>query len=140
MSVPTALPQPVTLTPAQHAAGRAAVTVAWLLLAATRRRPALLHRMLAALNRHTRHEASSAEAAAAHRAVTGVSLRCASAYGCRPRSVAVLVWCLATRRRVTLLIGTATAPLAVHAWVEAGGVPVAESTDPHLLYQPIITI
>jgi hypothetical protein len=140
VSTPIALPQPVALTRGQRCAARAAVATAWLLLAATRRRPALLHRLLAALNRHAQRPASLTEARAAHRAVTGVSLRCASDHGCRPRSLAVMVWCLATRRRVTLLIGTATGPLAVHAWIEAHGVPVAEPTDPHLLYQPIITI
>ena len=116
------------------------IVAARLLLAVTARRPAMLHRVLGAAARAARRDATIAEATTIHRTLTSASLRCASPYGCQPRSVALTVWCLLTRRRVSWVVGAATAPLGLHAWVEAQGRPVGESVDRHLLYQPIIVI
>jgi transglutaminase superfamily protein len=141
VSISIALPKPATLTRTQRAAARVSVTAAYLLLAATRRRPGILHHLLTVADRHTRRPASLAEATAAHRAVTAVSLHCASDYGCRRRSLAVVVWCVATRRAATWVTGAATGPVASHAWVQtSNGRPVAEPVNPHLLYQSIIVI
>ena len=140
MSTPIALDVPAALSRRQRLAAHTSVAAARLLLAATARRPAVLRHVLGVAARFSRRAATLAEATTIRRTLTSASLRCASPYGCQPRSVAITLWCLATRRRVTWVVGAATGPLALHAWVEAAGRPVAEPVDPYLIYQPIIIV
>jgi len=69
--------------------------------------------------------ASYAEAEAARRTVTAVSLRCAGP-GCLPRSIATALLCRLRGAWPTWRVGVRTSPFSAHAWVEAEGRPVAE--------------
>ncbi len=140
MSIPIALPPAVPVSMADRWRARAAVLAARGLLTATHRRPTLRHSLLRLLRRRTR-PAGMDEVRRAHRAITAVSLHCASGHGCLPRSLAIVLWCRATGQHATWVLGTTVdPPAALHAWVEAAGAPVAEPVDPRLLYQPILTI
>lgn len=139
MSVPVALPEPIPLTTHQRLTGRLAVTGAYLLLAATRGRPARLGRALRVVQRGAR-PATPAEAGHARAVVETVSLRCASHLGCLPRSVAIVLLCRLHRRTVTWRVGVHSPPPTSHAWVEADRHPVGEPCDPHLLYTTILTV
>ncbi|WP_160051311.1 lasso peptide biosynthesis B2 protein [Nocardiopsis sp. FR26] len=129
-------PQPLTLR--QRLAAHAAVAAARVLLWATRARPARLRRALMVLGRGAA-PATVVTTAAAHGAVTTVSLRCASPHGCLLRSLATVLLCRTRGEQPVWRVGV-RAPATSHAWVEAGGTPVGEHEDPHRIYTPIITV
>ncbi|MGH3697048.1 MAG: lasso peptide biosynthesis B2 protein [Pseudonocardiaceae bacterium] len=139
MSVPVALPVPVTLTASERLSGHAAVVAARLLLTVTRGRPAPLVTVLRIAQRGTR-PATMAHAQRARAIVETVSLRCASHHGCLLRSLAILLLCRWRGRHVTWRVGVCSPPPMSHAWVEAAGQSVGEPFDPCLLYTPIITV
>ena len=119
MSIPIALPPPVRVGVADRWRAHATVLAAHGLLTATRRRPALRRHLLRLLRRRTR-PAGVDEVRRAHRAITAVSLHCASSHGCLPRSLAIVLWCRATGQHATWVLGASVdPPAALHAWVEA---------------------
>lgn len=139
MSVPVALPEPVSLTVRERLAGVAAVALAQALLAVTRRRPGKLAGVLQAVC-HGGRPADPDRALRARRIVETVSPRCAGPHGCLPRSVSVLFLCRLRGERVTWHVGTYSPPPNMHAWVEASGRPVGEPFAPRTLYIPILTV
>lgn len=72
----------------------------------------------------------------AHAAVTTVSLRCASPYGCLLRSVAVMLLCRLHGECPRWVVGFSSPPPASHAWVETAEGPVGEPVDPRDHYTP----
>lgn len=141
MSTPLALPEPASLCWTHRAGALLSVVAARVLLATTRRRPGWLHQLLTVAARAAHRPASLAEATMAHRAVTAVSLHCASDWGCLRRSLAIVLWCAARRRSITRVIGAATGPVSSHAWVETTtGQAVGEPVDPRRTYAPIIIV
>ncbi|TQJ01268.1 lasso peptide biosynthesis B2 protein [Amycolatopsis cihanbeyliensis] len=139
MSAPIVLEPPVALTAAERVRAVAAVGVARLVLAGTRARPARVGAILRVLRLGT-HPVDTESAARARASVVTVSLRCASDHGCLLRSVAIVIAARLAGGSVMWRVGAASPPPALHAWVEAGGVPVGEPFDPRLLYRPLITI
>ncbi|MEV5581500.1 lasso peptide biosynthesis B2 protein [Streptomyces parvus] len=105
---------------------RTAIAAAFVL---ARLKPGRLRRVLARCARGAR-PASYAETLDVLQAVTATSRRCASRYGCLPRSVAVALacrmsgvwpdWCAGVR---------ATPPFSPHAWVLAEGRTVGEQAE-----------
>ena len=139
MSVPVALPTPVTLGVGEQLSGHVAVVAARVLLGATRGRPTLLIGILR-IARYGTRPAAITHVLRSRAIVETLSLRCASHHGCLLRSLAILLLCRWRGQHVTWRIGVHSPPPSSHAWVEADGQPVGESFDPHLLYTPIITV
>jgi len=139
VSIPVALPKPVTLTVGERLSGHVAVGTARVLLCVTRGRPALLIGILR-IAQHGTRPAALTHVLRSRAIVETVSLRCASHYGCLLRSLTILLLCQWRGQRVTWRIGVHSPPPSSHAWVEADGQPVGEPFDPHLLYTPIITV
>lgn len=141
MSAPIVLEAPVPLSLAERLRGSIAVATGRLVLVVTRARPARIGAILRFLCGGTRSGANHAECARRARAsVVTVSLRCASDHGCLLRSVATVIACRLARVAVVWRVGASSPPPALHAWVEADGIPVGEPFDPYLLYRPLITI
>ncbi|MGW0808625.1 lasso peptide biosynthesis B2 protein [Nonomuraea sp. NPDC002799] len=106
---------------------RCAVGLARLL---ARRSPAGIRSVLRRLSRGAR-PASHAEAESALQAVLAVSLRCAGGEACLPRSLAVVLLCRLRGTSATWCAGVRVRPpFGSHAWIEAEGRPVGETTGP----------
>ncbi|GAB7046340.1 lasso peptide biosynthesis B2 protein [Catenuloplanes indicus] len=124
MSMPETIPyNPGSLPFVTRWAARAAVTVARML---ARCRPDRVRWVMGRLHRGAR-PAGTAQALAAHRAVTTASLYCAGREGCLPRSIAVALLCRARGTWPTWCVGVRRLPpFAAHAWVQVDGEPVGE--------------
>lgn len=108
---------------------RALVAVGLARLLATQP-PARIRAVLRRLGRGGR-PAGHDEAARARADVVAVSLTCAAREGCVPRSLAVVLLCRASGRRVTWCVGARRVPpFGAHAWVEVDGRPVDEPYPP----------
>jgi hypothetical protein len=66
------------------------------------------------------------QALAAHEAVIAASAYCAGIRQCLPRSIAICLLCRLRGTWPTWRVGVRTAPIRVHAWVEAEGRPIGE--------------
>ncbi|QWQ42025.1 lasso peptide biosynthesis B2 protein [Streptomyces sp. YPW6] len=105
---------------------RAAIAAA---LVMARLKPGRLRRMLARCSRGAR-PASYAETLEVLEAVVATSRRCASRYGCLPRSVAVALACRMAGVWPDWCAGVwATPPFSPHAWVQAEGRTVGEQAE-----------
>ncbi|MEU2764878.1 MULTISPECIES: lasso peptide biosynthesis B2 protein [unclassified Streptomyces] len=105
---------------------RAAIAAALVL---ARLKPGRLRRMLARCSRGAR-PASYAETLEVLEAVVATSRRCASRYGCLPRSVAVALACRMSGVWPDWCAGVwATPPFSPHAWVQAEGRTVGEQAE-----------
>jgi hypothetical protein len=122
------------LTPGRRLCAVLAVGAARLL---TRRPPRDVRRVLTRLAKGAR-PATYDEAAAARAAVLRVSVMCAGD-GCLQRSVAIALLCRVRGAWPTWRVGVRTMPFRAHAWVEAEGTAVGESTDT-TLWRPLITV
>ncbi|MFG3398131.1 MULTISPECIES: lasso peptide biosynthesis B2 protein [Streptomyces] len=105
---------------------RAAIAAAFVL---ARLKPGRLRRVLGRCARGAR-PASYAETLEVLEAVTATSRRCASRYGCLPRSVAVALACRMSGVWPDWCAGVwATPPFSPHAWVLAEGRTVGEQAE-----------
>ncbi|EFE76494.1 hypothetical protein SSIG_04061 [Streptomyces filamentosus NRRL 11379] len=105
---------------------RTAIAAAFVL---ARLKPGRLRRVLARCARGAR-PASYAETLEVLEAVTATSRRCASRYGCLPRSVAVALACRMSGVWPDWCAGVwATPPFSPHAWVLAEGRTVGEQAE-----------
>ncbi|WP_069740898.1 lasso peptide biosynthesis B2 protein [Streptomyces sp. EN23] len=105
---------------------RTAIAAAFVL---ARLKPGRLRRTLARCARGAR-PATYAETSEVLDAVTATSRRCASRYGCLPRSVAVALACRMSGVWPDWCAGVwATPPFSPHAWVQAEGRTVGEQAE-----------
>ncbi|WP_432024158.1 lasso peptide biosynthesis B2 protein [Streptomyces parvus] len=105
---------------------RTAIAAAFVL---ARLKPGRLRRVLARCARGAR-PAPYAETLEVLEAVTATSRRCASRYGCLPRSVAVALACRMSGVWPDWCAGVwATPPFSPHAWVLAEGRTVGEQAE-----------
>ncbi|CAM5387427.1 lasso peptide biosynthesis B2 protein [Streptomyces sp. ATCC51928] len=106
---------------------RTAIVAAFVL---ARLKPGRLRRALARCARGAR-PASYAETMEVLEAVVATSRRCASRYGCLPRSVAVALACRMSGVWPDWCAGVRSAPpFAPHAWLQAEGRTVGEQAEP----------
>ncbi|GHF80594.1 lasso peptide biosynthesis B2 protein [Streptomyces sp. NRRL_ISP-5395] len=106
---------------------RTAIVAAFVL---ARLKPGRLRRVLARCARGAR-PASYAETMEVLEAVVATSRRCASRYGCLPRSVAVTLACRMSGVWPDWCAGVRSAPpFAPHAWLQAEGRTVGEQAEP----------
>ncbi|MCX4710628.1 MULTISPECIES: lasso peptide biosynthesis B2 protein [Streptomyces] len=106
---------------------RTAIVAAFVL---ARLKPGRLRRVLARCARGAR-PASYAETMEVLEAVVATSRRCASRYGCLPRSVAVALACRMSGVWPDWCAGVRSAPpFAPHAWLQAEGRTVGEQAEP----------
>ncbi|MEW9552271.1 lasso peptide biosynthesis B2 protein [Nonomuraea sp. NPDC050783] len=136
MTVPSALGRPRGVPWRARTAARIAVGAAFVLGLLPPRR---LRAVLAVACRGAR-AATYAEAEAARDAVLAVSLTCLGGHGCLPRSLATALLCRMRGSWPTWRAGARTrAPFGAHAWVEAEGRVVGESTPKGYL-APLVTV
>ncbi|MBV7245287.1 lasso peptide biosynthesis B2 protein [Streptomyces sp. MW-W600-10] len=106
---------------------RTAIAAAFVL---ARLKPGRLRRVLARCARGAR-PGSYAETLEVLEAVVTTSRRCASRYGCLPRSVAVALACRMSGVWPDWCAGVRSAPpFAPHAWLQAEGRTVGEQAEP----------
>lgn len=114
---------------------RSAIAAALVL---SRLRPGRLRRVLTRISRGAR-PAGYDQALEVYQAVVATSRRCASWYGCLPRSVAIALVCRMSGTWPDWCAGVRSAPpFSPHAWVQAEGRAVDELSAEEL--RPLMTV
>ncbi|MDT3397424.1 lasso peptide biosynthesis B2 protein [Streptomyces sp. B1866] len=132
MSFPVALPPRVALGPRTWLLARACGLIASRIAT----RPERMDRAVRRAQRSAR-PSSPAQAERAVLAVCTATIRLGGTAACLTRSLAALLYCRAHGHTPALIFGIRPGTAQVHAWLEADGHPVAEPSNPCLLYTPV---